>query len=73
MMSARVILYRVLVLVNGAAIIAWIIVSKRRRSRERPTGADGVIGFVTSFLDTLGIGSYAQITGPVQAAWQPAG
>jgi uncharacterized membrane protein YfcA len=60
--SARLILYTVLVFVNVAAIIAWIIVSKRRHLRERPTWADGVIGYVTSFLDTLGIGSYAQIT-----------
>jgi uncharacterized membrane protein YfcA len=62
MPTARVILYAVLVIVNVAAIIAWITVSKRRDLRERPTWADGVIGYVTSFLDTLGIGSYAQIT-----------
>ncbi len=62
MVTARVILYTVLVFVNVAAIIAWIIVSKRRHYCERPTWADGVIGYVTNFLDTLGIGSYAQIT-----------
>ena len=62
MLTARVILYTVLVIVNVAAIIAWIVVSKRRHRRERPTWSDGVIGYVTSFLDTLGIGSYAQIT-----------
>jgi uncharacterized membrane protein YfcA len=62
MPSARVVLYTVLVFVNAAAIIAWSIVAKRRQLRERPTWADGAIGYVTSFLDTLGIGSYAQIT-----------
>src|ERR1700692_1080526 len=62
MPTARVILYTVLVVVNVAAIIAWIRVSRRRRLGERPTWADGVIGYVTNFLDTLGIGSYAQIT-----------
>src|ERR1700685_2464895 len=62
MPTARVILYSVLVIVNLAAIITWIMVSRRRHLRERPTWADGVIGYVTSFLDTLGIGSYAQIT-----------
>jgi len=62
MPTARVVLYTVLVIVNAAAIIAWIVVSKRRQPRERPTWADGVIGYVTNFLDTLGIGSYAQIT-----------
>jgi uncharacterized membrane protein YfcA len=62
MPTARIILYTVLVIVNAAAIIAWIMVSKRRRLPGRPTWPDGVIGYVTSFLDTLGIGSYAQIT-----------
>jgi uncharacterized membrane protein YfcA len=62
MPTARIILYTVLVIVNVAAIIAWIMVSKRRRLPGRPTWADGIIGYVTSFLDTLGIGSYAQIT-----------
>jgi uncharacterized membrane protein YfcA len=62
MPTARVILYVVLVGVNVAAIIAWIAVAKRRRLRERTTWPDGVIGYVTNFLDTLGIGSYAQIT-----------
>src|ERR1700728_3239470 len=62
MPTARVILYSVLVIVNLAAIITWIMVSRRRELRERPTWADGAIGYVTSFLDTLGIGSYAQIT-----------
>ena len=60
--TARVILYTVLVLVNVAAIVAWIAVSKRRHLREPSSWADGVIGYVTNFLDTLGIGSYAQIT-----------
>jgi uncharacterized membrane protein YfcA len=62
MLSAQVILYAVLVIVNVAAIIAWIVVARRRRLRERGSWSDGVIGCVTSFLDTFGIGSYAQIT-----------
>jgi hypothetical protein len=62
MLTARVILYTVLVMVNVAAIVAWIAIAKRRQLRERPTWADGVIGAVTNFLDTFGIGSYAQIT-----------
>jgi uncharacterized membrane protein YfcA len=62
MPSARVILYTVLVIVNLAAIIAWLVVAKRRHSRERPTWTDSLIGYVANFLDTLGIGSYAQIT-----------
>jgi uncharacterized membrane protein YfcA len=62
MLIARVVLYSVLVIVNLVAILAWIVISKRRFLRERPTWADGAIGYVTNFLDTLGIGSYAQIT-----------
>jgi uncharacterized membrane protein YfcA len=72
MPTARVVLYTVLVFVNVTAIIAWIIVSKRRVARERPTWADGVIGFVTNFLDTLGIGSYAQITALFKLRGRPA-
>jgi uncharacterized membrane protein YfcA len=70
--TAQVILYTVLVLANVAAIIAWIIVSKRRRIRERLTWADGLIGYVTNFLDTLGIGSYAQITAAFKLRGRPA-
>ena len=72
MPTARVLLYTVLVFVNVAAIIAWIVVSKQRHLRERPTWADGVIGYVTSFLDTLGIGSYAQITALFKLRGRPA-
>ena len=72
MSTARVILYTVLVIVNVAAMIAWIVVAKRRRLIERPTWADGVIGYVTNFLDTLGIGSYAQITALFKLRARPA-
>jgi uncharacterized membrane protein YfcA len=72
MPSARVVLYTVLVIVNVAAIIAWTVVSKRRQLRERATWADGVIGYVANFLDTLGIGSYAQITALFKLRGRPA-
>jgi uncharacterized membrane protein YfcA len=62
MLTAQVILYSVLAVVNVAAIIAWFAVAKQRQLRQRPTWADAVIGGVTNFLDTFGIGSYAQIT-----------
>lgn len=62
MLNAKVILYTVLVTVNVAAVAAWIAVSRRRRMHERPSVSDVLIGVVTCFLDTLGIGSYAQIT-----------
>ncbi len=72
MPTARVILYTVLVLVNVAAAVTWIIVAKRRGLGERPTWGDGVIGCATSFLDTLGIGSYAQITALFKLRERPA-
>jgi len=72
MPTARVILYSVLVIVNVAAIMAWIMIARRRQLRERATWADGVIGYVTNFLDTLGIGSYAQITALFKLRGRPA-
>jgi uncharacterized membrane protein YfcA len=72
MLTAQVILYTVLVIVNIAAIITWIAVARRRRLRERATWTDGVIGCVTNFLDTFGIGSYAQITALFKLRGKPA-
>ena len=62
MAAAQIILYAVVVLVNVAAMVAWIRFARRQQLRERPAWADCIIGYVTNFLDTLGIGSYAQIT-----------
>jgi uncharacterized membrane protein YfcA len=62
MLTARSVLYSVLVLVNLAAIIGWIAIARQRQLRERPSLTDCTIGCATCFLDTLGIGSYAQIT-----------
>jgi uncharacterized membrane protein YfcA len=72
MLTARSVLYVVLVLVNLAAIISWIAIAKQRRLRERPSLADCAIGCVTGFLDTLGIGSYAQITALFKLRRRPA-
>ena len=71
MATARVILYVVLVGVNVAASIAWIKAAKQRRLPLRTTWADGAIGYVTNFLDTLGIGSYAQITALLKLRGRP--
>jgi hypothetical protein len=69
---ARVFLYIALVLLNVAAIAVWIWTAKRRHLHERPSTADVAIGFVTNFLDTLGIGSYAQITALFKLRGRPA-
>jgi uncharacterized membrane protein YfcA len=72
MLTAQVILYSVVVIVNVAAVIAWVAIAKRRRLRERARWPDGVIGAVTNFLDTFGIGSYAQITALFKLRGSPA-
>ena len=72
MPGARVLLYVALVLVNAASIAVWIWTAKRRHLHERPSSVDIAIGFVTNFLDTLGIGSYAQITALFKLRGRPA-
>ena len=62
MLSAQAVLYASLVLVNVAFIYAWIAATRRRKLLGRPGMGDVAIGVGTNFLDTLGIGSYAQIT-----------
>jgi uncharacterized membrane protein YfcA len=62
MSPAIVIVYVCLAAVEIAVIVTWIIATRRHRWPVRPAGSDVVIGGVTSFLDTLGIGNYAQIT-----------
>src|SRR5258708_7638422 len=72
MPRARVVLYLALIVVNVTAIAAWVWSARRRRLRDRPSSADVAIGFVTNFLDTLGIGSYAQITALFKLRGRPA-
>lgn len=62
MLSAQVLLYTALIVVNIACIAVWVVTSRRRRLAGRPAAADIAIGVGTNFLDTLGIGNYAQIT-----------
>jgi uncharacterized membrane protein YfcA len=72
MPGPRVFLYVALVLVNVASIVAWILTAKRRHLDERPSSGDVAIGMVTNFFDTLGIGSYAQITALFKLRGRPA-
>lgn len=62
MSAALVIVYACLVAVEVAVIVVWVIATRKHRWPVRPSTGDVVIGGATSFLDTLGIGNYAQIT-----------
>ena len=62
MLNAQVLLYTALIVVNVVCLTVWIVTSRRRQLNEHPTASDIAIGVGTNFLDTLGIGNYAQIT-----------
>jgi uncharacterized membrane protein YfcA len=62
MSAALLIVYACLAAVEVAVVVVWVVATRRRRWPVRPSRGDIVIGCVTSFLDTLGIGNYAQIT-----------
>jgi len=51
-----------LVLINIAFVLGWIRAARRHRLSGRPAPADIAIGCFTSFLDALGIGSFAPTT-----------
>ncbi|TLY73380.1 MAG: permease [Gammaproteobacteria bacterium] len=72
MNAAKVGLLAALVIANIAFVAGWILAAKRHGLRERPTPADIAIGFVTDFLDTLGIGSYAPTTALFKFRGKPA-
>ena len=62
MSAALVIVYTCLGAVEVAVVVAWVVATRRHRWPVRPSAGDVLIGGATSFLDTLGIGNYAQIT-----------
>jgi uncharacterized membrane protein YfcA len=72
MPDARVVLYTGLVVVNLAFVIAWVVAARTRNLTGRPAAGDVAIGLGTCFLDTLGIGNYAQITALFKLRGRPA-
>src|SRR5215470_10974453 len=62
MSAALVIVYACLVVVEVVVVVVWVIATRKHHWPVRPSTGDVVIGGATSFLDTLGIGNYAQIT-----------
>ena len=61
-----------LVLVNAAFVIGWLWAVRRHHLHGRPEPADIAIGSLTSFLDTLGIGSFAPTTALFKFRGKPA-
>jgi uncharacterized membrane protein YfcA len=62
MSLGKVVLFTALALANCAFVFAGVRALRRRTHIERPTRIDVLIGFVTDFFDTLGIGSFAPTT-----------
>jgi uncharacterized membrane protein YfcA len=72
MSSAKAGLLLALVLVNIAFVIGWIWAARRHRLRGRPDLPNIAIGCLTTFLDTLGIGSFAPTTALFKFRGKPA-
>jgi uncharacterized membrane protein YfcA len=62
MSVSLLIVYASLAAVEIAVLITWVFAVRKHHWPLRPSTGDLVIGCATSFLDTLGIGNYAQIT-----------
>jgi len=62
MSAALVIVYACLVAVEITVVVVWVVATRKHRWPVHPSTSDVVIGGTTGFLDTLGIGNYAQIT-----------
>ena len=63
--SAKAVLFALLAVVGGAFILVWERAARRARAPGaplRPTALHLAIGFLTDFLDTLGVGSFALTT-----------
>ena len=63
-MSAKVMLFLVLGIFATVYLVGWLRMAPSHVSRDggKPTPAGLVIGFITNFFDTLGIGSFATTT-----------
>jgi uncharacterized membrane protein YfcA len=62
----------VLVAVNIAFLSGWLRAIRTHPLRDKPTAGDVLIGFVTDFFDSLGIGSFAPTTALFKFRGRPA-
>lgn len=61
-----------LLIAHGLFLVGWLRTARRDQLRERPRLGDTLIGFVTGFFDTLGIGSFAPTTALFKFRGRPA-
>ena len=63
-MSAKAMLFLLLALFAAVYLVGWVSMGRAHVARDgnRPTPVGLLIGFVTNFFDTLGIGSFATTT-----------
>ncbi len=62
MQTPKLILLLLLISISLAFAVAWTISLRRRNDVRLPSAAQSVIGFITDFFDTLGVGSFATTT-----------
>ena len=70
--SVQFIVYASLVVLNVVFILTWVAVTRARKPNDKSSAADVAIGVGTNFLDSLGIGNYAQITALFKLRGRPA-
>jgi uncharacterized membrane protein YfcA len=62
MNASQIFFYAALAAAFIAFIVSWVRAAPRTPDRRRPRPVEIVVGFVTAFFDTLGIGSFAPTT-----------
>jgi uncharacterized membrane protein YfcA len=70
--NAKAGLWIALLIAHGAFLVGWLRTARRDRLRERPSVGDTLIGLLTGFFDTLGIGSFAPTTALFKFRGRPA-
>lgn len=61
-----------LLIAHATFVFGWLRAARRDHLRERPSVGDTLIGLVTGFFDTLGIGSFAPTTALFKFRARPA-
>lgn len=63
MISVKAALFAALAIFGGVFVVYWFFAERRKGARvELPNAVEFILGFVTNFFDTLGIGSFAPTT-----------